>query len=413
MQWSPLKKFGFCFLACYLLLYISSSQFILSSLFDLIWQPLIPWFGKHILHLSTDITISSNGSGDATYNFVGLLVYALLSFFIAAIIAVLDRKRPNYNYLLLWLIIIVRYYIIFQMLIYGFAKVFYIQFQPPSFSRLIQSYGDSSPMGLLWTFMGYSKGYTIFTGLSEVIGGVLLFSPRFRNLGAMIVLGVMANVMALNFFYDVPVKILSSHLVFMSLFLILLDRKRLWNFFFTNKPTTAATYPTIIKDPVGVKMINRLKWGIIIVGLAVGIFVFVKIEKDNQQASKPPLYGLYEVESFKKNDIEVPPLITDSLRWQYLIIQWKDRASVKRVDGSSVSYHFIPDTIQQQIRYYGYGKGCSVDSFYYSQPDSLHLQLEGTHAGDHLNILMKVKPPEDFLLIDRDFHWISEHPLNQ
>ena len=410
MQWSTLKKFNFCFLASYLLLYILSNQFILSSFFNVIWKPLIPWFGKHVLHLSEDITIFPNGSGDTTYNYVSLLVYISLALIIAAILSIADRKRTDYNYLFLWLIIIVRYYIIFQMLIYGFAKVFYLQFQPPSFTRLLQPYGDSSPMGLLWTFMGYSKGYTMFTGFSEVLGGLLLLTPRFRTVGAMVVFGVMANVMALNFFYDVPVKILSTHLVLMSLFLLLLDRKRLWNFFFANRPTTAIAYPTIIKDPVGIKVINRAKWVLIIIGLAVGSFFFIK---NNPQMKKPLLYGLYEVESFKKNGLELPPLITDSLRWQYLSIQGKGRARIKRVDGSSINYRFVPDTALQQIVYNGLGKNCKVDSFYYSQPDSLHLQLAGTHLGDSLHIVMRLKNKEDFLLINRGFHWVSEYPFNR
>ena len=31
-------------------------------------------------------------------------------------------------------------------------------------------------MGILWTFMGQSKGYTIFAGLGELVGGLLLLS---------------------------------------------------------------------------------------------------------------------------------------------------------------------------------------------------------------------------------------------
>jgi len=68
-------------------------------------------------------------------------------------------------------------------------------------------------MGLLWTFMAASKGYQIFTGAAEVLGGILLLWKRTTTLGALTVFGVMANVMALNFFYDVPVKLLSTHLV--------------------------------------------------------------------------------------------------------------------------------------------------------------------------------------------------------
>jgi hypothetical protein len=39
--------------------------------------------------------------------------------------------------------------------------------------RLLKPYGESSPMGLLWTFMGYSTGYNLFTGGAEALGGLL------------------------------------------------------------------------------------------------------------------------------------------------------------------------------------------------------------------------------------------------
>jgi hypothetical protein len=49
------------------------------------------------------------------------------------------------------------------------------QFPAPTQDRLMQSYGDSSPMGLLWTFMGASEPYTMFVGFAEMISGILLF----------------------------------------------------------------------------------------------------------------------------------------------------------------------------------------------------------------------------------------------
>ena len=91
----------------------------------------------------------------------GFLLYTIFSLIIASVWSVLDRGKVNYDRLLQWLVMLVRYYVIYQMLIYGFAKLFYLQFQPPRFARLIQPYGDSSPMGILWTFMGQSKGYTM------------------------------------------------------------------------------------------------------------------------------------------------------------------------------------------------------------------------------------------------------------
>lgn len=66
--------------------------------------------------------------------------------------------------------------------------------------------------------MGYSRTYTIFAGAGEVIGGVLLFFRRTTTLGALILCGVLANVVALNFSYGIPVKIFSSLLLLLAYF---------------------------------------------------------------------------------------------------------------------------------------------------------------------------------------------------
>jgi len=39
---------------------------------------------------------------------------------------------------------------------------------------MIEPLGEFSPMGLMWTFMGYSKGYNRFVGGAEMLGGILL-----------------------------------------------------------------------------------------------------------------------------------------------------------------------------------------------------------------------------------------------
>ncbi|MGY0037489.1 hypothetical protein [Pedobacter sp. NJ-S-72] len=101
---------------------------------------------------------------------------------------------------------------------YGMAKIIKLQFPFPSNYRMIQAYGDSSPMGLAWTFLGFSKGYNLFMGIAEVMGILLLFR-RTLTIGAIIALMTTANVMAINYFYDVPVKILSTALVLMCIFI--------------------------------------------------------------------------------------------------------------------------------------------------------------------------------------------------
>ena len=73
-------------------------------------------------------------------------------------------------------------------------------------------------MGLLWTFMGASESYTIFSGISEMAGGLLVTARRTTLLGALVCIGVLGNIVMLNFSYDVPVKLLSCHLFAMAMF---------------------------------------------------------------------------------------------------------------------------------------------------------------------------------------------------
>src|SRR5262249_15637843 len=124
---------------------------------------------------------------------------------------------------------------------YGAFKLIASQFPAPTLDRLMQTYGESSPMGLLWTFMGASETYTMFVGSAEMIAGILLFPRKTSTLGALMSIGVLSNVVALNFSYDVPVKLYSSHLLAMAIFVLLPDARRVANFFILNRPTEVVT----------------------------------------------------------------------------------------------------------------------------------------------------------------------------
>ena len=311
MQWSATQKILFRFFSIYFFLFAMSNQFLVSFAFDAVWRKVVPWFSATFLNKI--ITTFTNGSGDTLYNWTSLLVYIIVAIFGTVIWTAFDQKRRGYSQLFNWLVVIIRYYVLYQMLIYGFAKLFYMQFQPPRLTRLIQPYGDSSPMGILWTFMGQSKGYTIFAGVGELVGGLFLLFRRTTLLGACIVFGVMANVMAMNFFYDVPVKILSSHLVLMSLFLIALDYRRIINFFFTNGSyVEPKIYPPHFKNPKLEKAKNIIKWILVLIGLGLMTFQMINMSKQyGPNANRSKFYGLYEVETFVKNNDTIPPLATD------------------------------------------------------------------------------------------------------
>ena len=62
-------------------------------------------------------------------------------------------------------------------------------------------------------FMGLSAPYKYLAGIGEVAAFALLLHHRTALLGAVVTVAVMANVCALNWFYGVPVKLYSTHLL--------------------------------------------------------------------------------------------------------------------------------------------------------------------------------------------------------
>ncbi len=413
MQWPTYRKIIFRLVSIYIFLFIMSNQFILSGLFNLLWQELIPWFGENVLQLP-EMDLKPTGSGDKMYNWVSILVYAVISFLGTIIWSILDKKRPDYEQLSIWLVVLVRYYLIWQMCLYGMAKLFYMQFQPPSLSRLIEPFGDFSPMAVLWSFMGYSKGYTFFAGLGELIGGLLLLSRKTQTLGAMIVLGVMSNVMVMNFFYDVPVKILSTHLVLFALFLVAIDFRRIYQVFVLNEATTPMKWTPYTIDKEFIQMKNYFKWGAVVLGLGgFTFFSLSNLDKFGPNAPKPPLYGLYEVHTFTLNGIVQPPLLTDTTRWRRLLIERQKRARVYQMNNSKKNYRVETDTVNHWFKIRMPKNTVFVDSFKYSIPSMHQLQLNGVFQGDTLDILLKKQPRDSFPLIKRGFHWVNEYPLNR
>jgi len=406
--WTGAQKIAFRFIALYGTVFMLSNQFITSYIFEALWRKVVPWFAKNVLGLTNDITVFTNGSGDTTYNYASLLWLLLLAILGTIIWTVLDKHRPNYQRALQFFVTFVRYYLVYQMLIYGLAKLTYMQFPFPRLERLTQTYGDSSPMGLMWTFMGYSRGYNIFTGGAEFLGGLLLLFRRTTTLGALVTLGVMTNVMVLNFFYDVPVKILSTHIVFLSFFLLVLDGRRLLNVFILNRPTQAVAQPELWDNKTYIRVKNVLK-GVAIIGGIVALIVMTnRMSKQYGFDVKPPLYGSYKVKTFTKNDTLVPP---QTERWRRLLVtERKDNAALQFMDGYKARYTFQPDTTQQWILLKQSTDTLNMDTLYYTLPTPNSLRLQGVLEGDTLDVLLE---KEEFELVKRGFNWVNEQPYNR
>ena len=378
------------------------------------WHWLTPGVGKILLNLENPITIFTNGSGDTTYDYVLVLTMVLLSILICIGWSILDRKRKNYNTAYYWLCVLIRYYLAVIMFSYGFSKVFHLQMPYPYLSRLVQPYGDSSPMGLVWTYIGQSKGFSAVLGWSEVICGLLLLFRKTTLVGALFTLIVMGNVMVVNFCYDVPVKLFSSVLEIMALYLAAPYLKKLYQAFIQHKPTHINNYyqPAFTKrwQVIGIKVLKVL---IIADALFSGVKGSIDMGKQyGDNAPKPPLYGIYNTELVIRNNDTIPPLTTDTSRWKQIIIQTNKYARIKMMNDTMFNYTFTVDTVLNKIGTYVTTDNSNAASFSYIK-DGDYLLLNGKVGNDSVFIKLKRFDEKNFRLMSRGFHWINEYPYNR
>ena len=406
--WGFWNKVSFRFLFTYFTLYCCS---IFSGS---LWSPFVYWIGKNILNIGHEFSHKGYGSGDTTYAYIQVLLFFLIALSVTLVTSVIDRKRQSYDTLMWVFTILLRLILVFFLLVYGFSKVFYLQFSPPSLTRLLQPLGEMSPMGLAWTFMGYSKAYTIFSGLVEVFAGYLLISKRTQTIGAMLTIAVMGNVFMMNLCYDIPVKLFSIHLLLMGLILLLTDFNRLFGLFFTNETIDKVTYfSPYMHDKDIIKVVRGFKL-LFIVGISglYGFKDYTSMKKHGENREKPILYGIWEARHFIKNNDTIPPLITDHDRWRYLIIDRKDRAIIKAMDGKKSYHTFKPDSISRQIVFNESKLETDTPNFTYDNSSRDYLELKGILNSDTLSIVLYRKD-DNFLLKTRGFNWINEQPFNR
>jgi len=203
---------------------------------------IVEWMARYAFKLSREL-VPPNGSGDTTYNYLQILALFVVSVAGTLLLSLLDRRTTDYSGLRDMLRSYLRYTLAFALLSYGLAKLTFEmnQFPENSAFQLDKTWGSSSPMNVLWAFMGASRPYTFIAGLGETLAAMLLIWRRTTLPGALIALGSMTNVMLLNYCYDVPVKIYSTHLVMMSVMIILPDARRLANVLFLNRVAEPAT----------------------------------------------------------------------------------------------------------------------------------------------------------------------------
>lgn len=376
--------------------------------------PVIEWAGRQFFGTEVVLHMDS-GSGDQKFIWSFVFCLVIVAVVATLIWSVLDRRRPNYQALQAWFLLFIRLCLGGQMLLYGFAKAIPTQMPAPALATLLQPYGQFTPASVLWNQVGTSPTYEILLGCAEVLGGLLLFVPRTATVGAMLSLVSLAQVFVLNMTFDIPVKILSFHLMLLSMVLLAPQARRLANLLVLNRPSEPALQP----DPFRTKRTRRIA---IALQAALGVWMLIGFldtgikywNEGGGGSPKPPLYGIWAVSEFTRDGVPVPPLTTDETRWQRLVFDVQGM-TYQKMDGTLVPAVAAVDPAAHTIAVSGppetpQAQPTPIATFTFEQAASDRLTLNGQLNGRPVTISLQQVDLHSFPLRSRGFNWVQDYP---
>jgi len=424
-RWSGTKRFAFRFCFLYFSLYCFYTQISVALISipnmelgdpSAYWpmRQIVFWLGAHLFRAKLPLVYSGSGSGDKTFDWVMNFFLLVLSAVAAAVWSAIDRRRLNYVTLHKWFRLFLRFALASQMFGYGLDKVIPLQMPFPFLTRLVEPFGNFSPMGVLWQSVGASKAFEIYAGSAETMAGIFLIFPRTTMLGALIAMADMVHVFMLNMTYDVPVKLFSFNLILMSLFLIAPDMERLCNFLLRDRAVAPSAHPTLFRS----RRANRIAFALqVLFGLwMIGSSIYGGVSAWHTYGGgrvKSALYGIWNIEELSVDGQVRSPLVTDYDRFRRAIFEFPERMSFQRMDDTMYSLAAAIDTTNKTLVLTKTTDKNWKSQFSFDRPATDQLILDGEMDNHKMRMQLHLVDRNKFLLVNRGFHWVQEYPFNR
>ena len=423
-RWRLPLRLAYRFFAVYFALYIITTQMIgglmplqvdLSFISDtgpILWM--VNWTAANVFGARLPLVVTGSGSGDKTFDWVHAFCFLMIA---AAITIAWSAARPrttHYTNGHKWFRLFLRFALGATMLSYGTVKLIPLQMPFPSLTRLLEPYGNFSPMGVLWASIGASRSYEMATGAVEMAAAILLFIPRTALLGAILALFATTQIFTLNMTYDVPVKLFSFHLILMSLFLLAPDAKRLVNLLILNREVEPSRLPAIGSTPKAQRLwtIGQVVFGawLVAAGLQSAIGSWSQY---GGGAPVSPLYGIWNVTDMSIDGVARPPLLNDYERWRRVVFDRPAFMSFVRMDDTVMGVGTKIDSAGGSMTLNKAGDPNWSAAFRFSRPSPNRLTMTGEMDGRRIEMQLALHPREKFQLTTRGFNWVQEYPYNR
>jgi hypothetical protein len=423
VRWNAATRIAFRFCVLYFGLYVLTTQ-MLGGLWPWTRVPdmgatgwmkgAIVWSATHVSHVQRQYVTTLTGSGDKTIDWIHAFCLLVIAALGATVWSIVDRRRPNYVTLHKWFQVFLRFAVGTTMVGYGMVKAIPLQMPAPNLTRLLEPYGNFSPMGVLWYSVGASFPYERFAGSMELTAAVLLFIPRASMLGAMVLVVDSIQIFTLNMTYDIPVKLFSFHLILMGLYLLAPERRRLFGVLVLDRAAGPSTMPPLVRRPAVARVLLavQLLWG-----CGAIAYNYAQARESwrtfGAGAPRPPLYGIWTVEKMTVDGVERAPLVTDYGRWRRVIFQNTTTMTFWRMDDTFTGYSAKVDVNAKAIDLTRQGDKAWRARFAFQQLSPDALVLDGEMDGHKVRMETRLFDRNRFLQISTGFHWIQERPFNR
>lgn len=337
------------------------------------------WMEQGICHVfGLDFSFQGHLYSDSPDLCVHTVFLLLISPFVAWIIQKTLHPKPELTDKLY--LLSASWVLAFFLIKYGFDKVFKLQFYAPEPNILYTPFGALDKDILYWSTIGKSYSYSVFTGVLEVLAGLLFLFRSTRKLAALLAFGVLLHVFMINFSFGIEVKILSSFLLLLSLLVLGWYRKELSAFFISGKTVLCRPEPEI---RMHFRLKRLLRFSLVFFILLESTFLAFSTGNFNDDlASRPRFHGAYDISGGEKNLLKKE-------------LGLKEATEIKRIFIHRQAYFIIQTSKDQfidfQFRYLPGKNGIQLRNpqkteLYFKQNPDLKLEFHHQNSKQHVRL---------------------------
>ena len=366
------------------------------------------WLAEHVFDLHPPLVFIGN-SGDTAFHWVQNAWLLVLAILITAAWLMLQPRHDRERTWHTWFRVFIRFALAAQMFYYGMAKIIPTQFPPPSLVTLVESVGNLSLSDLLWTWVGSSTPYQIFTGCAEMASGILLLFPQTTTLGALIGMADMLQVFVLNMTYDFGLKQISLHYLLMFTFLLAPDARRLANVLVLNRLAEPSSQRDLFATPRAnrIARVAQVAFGIYLIGMFTWVATRSYYAPGGPGEPRSPLYGIWNIDEMSVDEESRPAVLNDyDRRWRRIIFDTPSVVVFQRTDDSFAHYEASIDTSSRAIALTKRNGGTWRASFTFDRPSQDRVVLDGTMDGYKLRLRLRRVDLDTFRLLNSRFRWV-------